>query len=209
MTNKPIPSARPTGQTGAALVTGLIFLVVLTMIGITAARMSTLEERMSGNMRDRAVAMQAAELALRDAERDVANLVPASARNISGITNFYDTCNQDGTNGTDDDGLCDRRGGAPTYANSSITFPTFTVGATTYPSLTLDMTTAPSVAYGDYTGAPDIAGLSAQPRYVIEGIEKYCWRKCESSKSAGYRITVRAQGVNPNTVVWLQEVFRP
>jgi type IV pilus assembly protein PilX len=24
-----------------------------------------------------------------------------------------------------------------------------------------------------------------------------------------YRITVRAQGANPNTVVWLQEVFKP
>lgn len=190
MTNKPIPSARPTRQTGAALVTGLIFLVVLTMIGITAARMSTLEERMSGNMRDRAVAMQAAELALRDAERDVANLVPASDRNISGVTEFTANCGFS-TGAVADDGLCYSGLGV---ATTIISGNAFAGGIAT-------------TVYGDYTGAPDIAGLSAQPRYVIEGIPK-------SPPGTGsvvhyYRITARAQGVNSNTVVWLQEVFRP
>ncbi len=104
-------------QSGAALITGLIFMVVLTMIGVTAARMSTLEERMSGNMRDRSVAMQAAELALRDAERDIRNqFAPGAATSpdprrspaISGVTGFAATCNLDAAANTYDDGLCDR-----------------------------------------------------------------------------------------------------
>jgi type IV pilus assembly protein PilX len=190
MTNKPMPPAFPSRQAGAALITGLIFLVVLTMIGITAARMSTLEERMSGNMRDRAVAMQAAELALRDAERDVTNAVTASARNISGLTDFSADCGT-ATGTTADDGLCYSGPGVATTIISGNGFS----GAIS------------TTAYGDYTGATGITGLSAQPRYAIEGIKK-------TPPGGGgevfyYRITARAQGVNPNTVVWLQEVFRP
>lgn len=58
-------------QRGMALITSMIFMVMLTVIGVTAARMSLLEERMAGNMRDRDLAFRAAEMALRDAERDL------------------------------------------------------------------------------------------------------------------------------------------
>jgi type IV pilus assembly protein PilX len=172
-------------QRGATLLTGLIFLVVLTMIGITAARMSGLEERMSGNLRDRSIAMQAAELALRDAERDIRD----SGR-ISGLTNFVANC----TNG-----LC--YNGVAGYAvNPPVGFsnPVWNTPAI--------MTAAPSVAYGGITLAGNIAGLSAQPRYLIEGIRR---TPPGGGTTYYYRITVRAQGINPNTVVWLQEVFRP
>ena len=67
-------------QRGAALLTGLIFMVILTLLGITAARMAGLEEKMSGNMRDRSLAMQAAEMALRDAERDIRGPAAGSTR---------------------------------------------------------------------------------------------------------------------------------
>lgn len=43
-------------------------LLVLTVLGVTSAQTTTLQERMAGNMRDREVAFQAAEAALRDAE---------------------------------------------------------------------------------------------------------------------------------------------
>jgi Tfp pilus assembly protein PilX len=38
---------------------------------------------MAGNTRDRDVAMQAAEAALRDAERDIANTIPANGRVVT------------------------------------------------------------------------------------------------------------------------------
>lgn len=49
-----------TTQRGAALFVGLIFLLVLTILGLTAARVSTLDERMAGNfLRTRTAAMTA------------------------------------------------------------------------------------------------------------------------------------------------------
>jgi type IV pilus assembly protein PilX len=58
----------PKQQTGAVLIIGLFILVVITLIGISAIQTTTLEEKMTGNMRDHDLAFQAAESALRDAE---------------------------------------------------------------------------------------------------------------------------------------------
>lgn len=55
-------------QAGMALITGLIFMVVLTLLALAAMRTATLEERMSGNTRDRDMAFQSAEAALRAGE---------------------------------------------------------------------------------------------------------------------------------------------
>lgn len=55
-------------QTGAALVVSLLFLLVLTLIGISAMQATSLEEKMAGNLRDRAISFEAAESALRNAE---------------------------------------------------------------------------------------------------------------------------------------------
>lgn len=55
-------------QSGVALITGLIFMVVLTILALAAMRTTTLEERMSGNARDRDMAFQSAEAALRAGE---------------------------------------------------------------------------------------------------------------------------------------------
>ena len=67
----------PHRQTGAALITGLILLIVMTLIGVTAMQTTALEERMAGNMRDQNLAFQAAEAGLRDAEAllDPTNLI--------------------------------------------------------------------------------------------------------------------------------------
>lgn len=55
-------------EKGAALVVSLILLLIMTIIGVTSLRTTTLEEKMAGNMRDKSLAFQAAEAALRDAE---------------------------------------------------------------------------------------------------------------------------------------------
>lgn len=48
-------------QNGVVLVVGLVFLLVLTIIGITSLRTTTLEERMAGNLQQQTVAFQDAE----------------------------------------------------------------------------------------------------------------------------------------------------
>lgn len=58
----------PHRQRGAALVMSLIILLVMTVLGVTAMQVTVLEEKMAGNLRDRSIAFQAAESALRDAE---------------------------------------------------------------------------------------------------------------------------------------------
>jgi len=55
-------------QTGVALILSMLMLLLLTLIGVTAILMTTLEEKMSGNQRERSLAFQAAESALRAGE---------------------------------------------------------------------------------------------------------------------------------------------
>lgn len=62
------PTASRAAQSGVALITGLIFLVLLTIIGVTAMQTTMLEEKMAGNLRDENLAFQAAEAALRAGE---------------------------------------------------------------------------------------------------------------------------------------------
>lgn len=75
-----IPSCNlHTPQRGVTLITGLVFLVILTLISLAAMRTTALEERMAGNARDQDVAFQAAEAAMRDAMKQLPGLTPASA----------------------------------------------------------------------------------------------------------------------------------
>lgn len=74
--------ARPVDQRGVTLLMALILLAVLALLGVTAARNSVLEERMAGNTRDRDLAFQAAEEALKKAESELnTNLAAVTASN--------------------------------------------------------------------------------------------------------------------------------
>lgn len=176
-------------QAGAALVTGLIFLVILTLLGVTAMQTSTMEERMSGNARDRNIAFQAAEAALRDAERDIRcqkidGSVQDTKRNIgciSGMTGSDSSC----TNG-----LCCVIN-APGLACVEPSTPVY---------LGFSLSVAPSVAYGTYSAAPAIPEVDKQPRYLIEPFQK--------KQVNYYRITARGYGANANTQVTLQEIYK-
>ncbi|MBX3617980.1 pilus assembly PilX family protein [Nitrosomonas sp.] len=185
-------------QGGAVFVTGLIFLLVLTLLGITATRMATVEERMSGNMRDRLLAMQAAEMGLRYAEQHVRDNDPTttSPKPIEGLSEFDTGCT---------DGFC--------YYGSGVEAPGVVVD--TVSSWTSYCTPTCPISYVEgtvfrvdgvtYTAPLLPVGVPA-PTYLIEGIRK--------TPPGGvlryyYRITIRAQGAKQGTVVWLQEVFRP
>lgn len=58
-------------QRGFSLIVVLILLIVMSILGIAVLRSSAMQERMSANMRDRSLAMQAAESALRFAQDQV------------------------------------------------------------------------------------------------------------------------------------------
>lgn len=170
-------------QHGAVLITGLIFLVILTLLGVTAMRMASLEERMSGNLRDRNLALQAAEMGLRYAEQHI-----RASGTISGVTGFDTTCT---------DGLC--------YYGAGVAAPVASAWST-YCTPACPIAYVVGEVFGTYTAPALPTGVPA-PTYLIEGIRK------TPPGSGGpyyyYRITVRGQGAKPGTVVWLQEVYRP
>ncbi len=75
-------------QQGAVLVIGLIMVLLITIVGLSAVRSSGLQESMAGNMRDRNIAFQAAESALREAEEilDPTNVsLPAFDGTVDGL----------------------------------------------------------------------------------------------------------------------------
>lgn len=53
---------------GSVLIVSLIFLLLMTIVGLSAMNMSNLDERMAGNYKDHQMAFQAAEAALVEAE---------------------------------------------------------------------------------------------------------------------------------------------
>lgn len=57
-------------QRGFVMLTSMIFLLVLTMLAITAVRRATQEERFARSIREQNLAFQAAETALRYCQRD-------------------------------------------------------------------------------------------------------------------------------------------
>lgn len=177
--NNRIHLGRVAQQQGAALLTGLIFLVVLTLIGVAAARMASLEERMSGNMRDRSLAFQMGETALRYVEQQIKtnNIVPE---------NFDAVCTA---------GFCYYGSGVPSV-----------VAWEAYCTPDCPIAYVAGTTFGGYT-APDLPAGIAAPTYLIEMFKKI--DAANATLRPYYRITMRATGAKPGTVVWLQEVYKP
>lgn len=204
------PSRGTRAQRGAVLMVALMFLVILTMLAVTSMTGTTLEERMAGQYRDLNIAFQAAEAALRDAERDIYAVgkpgVPAftpRSPTMSGRTGFgdgTDTANGACTSGTPASfgrGLC--------YPRDTGPWPRFTTA-----SLANGSTVA--VPYGMYTGATALQYVSSQPVYLIEALWQNIPAGPAKSIAAGplttyYRINSRGFGGNLATQVTLQEMY--
>ena len=87
MNKKPqMPSFGRARESGAAMVIALVMLLVLTLLATASARMTLMEERMTGNTQDRNIAFQAAEASLRAGE-GLAQLplLPVFDNNASGL----------------------------------------------------------------------------------------------------------------------------
>lgn len=185
-------------QQGASLVVGLIFLVAVTLLGVIAMKNTVLQERMAGSVRDRSLAFQAAEAALRDAKLDLLNL-----RSGGNFCAPADGCHpnnpiqlESGFTANCALGRCyDNPGDGLGYGGVA--------GQTAVDAFPLD---AAGIEYGRYTGATPVAAVAAQPRYLIEA---FVDANGLNQPKGYYRITARAVGANLNTVVVLQEVFTP
>ncbi len=89
-------------EKGAVLIVSLMLLLVMTLIGVTALQSTSLELKMAGNTRDRALAFEAAEVALREGENFFTNV---ALPNFNGTNGLYSADNNlwktiDWTDGT-------------------------------------------------------------------------------------------------------------
>ena len=101
-TSRPSRTSRsaisPGKQSGAALIIALVLLVIMTLLGLSALRSVSLEEKMSGQTYDRSISFQGTEAALREAEAWVATnkpIVAADTCTSSGVCGPQTTTSED------------------------------------------------------------------------------------------------------------------
>ncbi len=172
----------PARSRGAALVVGLLILLVITIIGLSSMRSTLLEERMAGNLRDRARAFEAAEAALREAEGCLLN---ASARPVAD-TGPPCSAKVWAANGPDPDAADEK----PWWFDTSVDgtwWSTNGTGAAAVGSLT------PQYVIEELQFVPDAATLN-----IGTGNVPGRWF---------YRITARATGADSATEVLLQSTY--
>jgi len=183
----------PVRQAGMSLFPALMFLLVLSVLGVSALNSTLMQEKMVANTKDANLAFQAAEAGLRDGEADI-------ARNITTNTAFTSACVA---------GLCTPPSTWPTPTSADI-------------SKVIDWSNAGLTrTYGSQTAAPALPDVAAQPQYVIErltpppglpvgpggSVGLGCGAGCVHSGGYAYRLTVLATGARPETRVVLQSTY--
>ena len=213
----------PSRQRGVVLLVSLLFLVVLTLLGVAASRMVVGEEKMSRYLREYNTAFQAAESAMRDAHDDVAGLFfNGTAKNprIACDTLFFADCSF---------GQClfDPAETAPPWMDeakwaNAVVLGTYTkrsplpksgVVGSDASTTSKDGQTESAVARsgGATTSTSTVTGVWKQPAYLVESIPDM--RPGANSVVAGanpppiYRVTARGYGADPNSRAMIQEIF--
>ena len=74
-------------QRGVILIMSLVILLVLSLVGVSSMKTSSLQERMSGNARDYQIAFEAAEIALRAGEDYLKGISLNADFSVGGGTN--------------------------------------------------------------------------------------------------------------------------
>ena len=181
-------------QQGAVLITGLIFMVVLTLLAVASMRNTGLEEKMAANAQNQNMAFQAAEAALR---QGLSQIYSGTITSASGFT--------PGCTTVAPMGLCmpSAPGVAPIW---TIQFP-------------FGQTTQTAIGVATFSGTPlkDVANqpLANQPQYIIELLPSIPCPNCSMGTGRGavagtaipYRITARGWGMAPEAQATTQATF--
>lgn len=190
-------------QKGSVLIVSLIFLLLLTIVGVSSMNMTSLEERMAGNFRDHDLAFQAAEAALLDAEEFVENtfdIAQAYTDPACTGTNCYSSAC---TNG-----LCFNG----EFQNSSTPVASCTSGtAKEWEDTSIWSTSSKTRASSD-----QISGTVENARYIVEF---RCFMPRDPANpdpdpdvfaqwSPAFRITAVASGSSTDSTVMLQSIYK-
>lgn len=185
-------------QHGAALAVTLIMMVAVLAIGVATSRAAIMAERQARSERDRHVALESAEAALRDAERDIESTVNAARAALfapGSMAGFVPGC---GRTGHVNAGLCLATGPHPAWQAVD---------------LEEEGDQARTVRYGAFTGQSMPTGEGPMParppRYIIEAV---AIRRAGDDASVPtpnvYRITAIGVGAHESTRVVLQSFYR-
>lgn len=179
-------------QTGFVLVTSLIFLVVITLLAVSAINSSMLQERMASNLREKSRARQSADAALRAAELQLSSKAMAgyqTARNCRS-----DDAEQSSNDGSSGFVIC-REG---VFDSSSDSEGFFSDSVWNGPGVQT------------YEADDDI---TADVRYIIEEL-RGCVGSVKTevcavgSGAVRYRVTAFAHGQNPAAIAVSQSVYQ-
>jgi type IV pilus assembly protein PilX len=204
---------RSNRQRGLSLIIVLMFLVILSGVSAFAIRKVLFGENVARNTLDMEVARQAAEAALRDAERDImlaGDVVGAPClrgidrpiKSAYSAPNFDTTCPR---------GQCRFGDQTPAsyYALSNANLPVVNpepwwpsaIGGIAWSATPpTGCTFNGAVPIGTFTGTPGVQGVSRQPEYLIEYMQR--------GDDIYFRNTARGWGLDPNTEVVLQSYFK-
>jgi type IV pilus assembly protein PilX len=167
---------------GVVLIIALFVLLAITLMAVASMEMLGLNERMAGNFKDRQIAFQAGEAALRDAELVIRSDTDGPFSPLR-PGEFSSTCTG---------GLCASNLGTNIFSSLS----------------EADWAGPKTSAYGSQTGNRVLSGVASQPRYLIE--YQGTTQPIEPGKPcvAVYSLSTRATGANSNTRVVLHSIFR-
>ncbi len=205
MTGSPADRRPRVLQRGASLWVVVMMTLLASLLGMGLSSSVIAQFRGVRNERDLALARQAGEAALRDAEADAVcqqwNAVSGVMQQAVAPTisrahclSLVPTCAQ----------LMPTRDGAGLRLLGRS--PATTPAAIDWGQSSCT-TGACGIVFGSVTGAPALAGVAQAPRYHIEVLDVA--QSGDASAVPLFRISVRAWGGSTGTYVDLQEVFRP
>ena len=174
----------PSRLGGAALIVAMIFLVILTTLGLSGLRTASLEEHFVGNLRDNNMAFNAAESALRYAEDWLAIRTRANRPRPETSSCGATPCDVMAAFALEDGYLAEK---SPAWWASN------------------------GRAYVPDSGTSNLVGVSNQPRFIIEELgeplDGSILRPSTGALQVFYRITAFGQGGSQYTNVVLQSTF--
>ena len=187
-------------QQGISLVIVMIFLVILSVLGVSAIQTSTLSSKVARNQLDRTLAFQAAEAALRDAELDLNNKkFDKVTKCTAGASDCRATLITSGGSNFGNDTSANPAANRCNLGLCSTDDPI--AGALPFWEERNRWTNAnDSVVYGTNTGATGLPVVAQQPRYMIEYFKQ--------GDESVYRITSLGFGASASTTIMLQTAYK-
>lgn len=193
------PAEKLERERGSILFIALILLIILTLLAFTALRTATMQERMAGNARDRGIAFQAAEAALRGAEKYLASNSSPGSATFAGTS-----CSAKG--------VYKLVGGIPYFASTGSSFSGTNVkwdGSSQdfwnlYPWETANCSYSGTSDYISFVTSSNYGKPgkpTKSPRYVIEEMP------VDGNGLTSYRVTAKGWGSSDNAVVIIQATY--